>query len=558
MMTSLIKKIGFYFAELLITTGAYSVLICYFASRGYIFSAYNREISWIILILFGTGVFIVAYHLWGLYKEDRELNRVDEQLESFQVAMHRLYQKRHTLSSEMLANTLRKTVDQYFAILDPSRIKSRIYRLLKMAVAGGSLDQETLSTLLQQEEEIKGGRVRYIAGILIMLGLLGTFLGLVQSVHHLQNFFIDKPNVDFNALFADMKQTLGGLDKAFGTSIGGITAYLVLGYLHIVLRAKQAYVLKQIENQTLEEFIPRFFQFRDNGSQNGSSLEVLETLQTIPVTLSQEIRTALEAIMRQTVDGGSENLKVTGEYLQQAAEGIQVGQQTFTETLTAFGDFFGAFQTGRDQLISSQETIASGIQKFSQALTHLEENQQMLTSSLEMTQDYIKMSETRLNAMDDVVQNMRSIWTDNRKVIEHLAETIRQEHTALTQTTEHLQDFVLTTKREFQEFFQQTQQHMQAPIDKNIEVYQQLLESHTLLTSLVHDMKQFLLDEQNGLRLLSSSFDDTFGEAKLQYLQLTDYVEELHKRTRENQEQLAFLHETTQSIHQHLQSRSSS
>ncbi len=533
------------------------MLIWYFASRGYVFSAYNQEISWIILLLFGTGVLIVAYHLWGLYAEDRELTRVDEQLESFQVAMHRLFQKRHSLSSEMLANTLRKTVDQYFAILNPSRIKTRIYRLAKMVVTNGAPEQETLAALLQQEEEVKGGRVRYIAGILIMLGLLGTFLGLVQSVHHLQNFFIEKPNIDFNALFADMKQTLGGLDKAFGTSIGGITAYLVLGYLHIVLRAKQAYILKHIENRTLEEFIPRFSQFHENASQERPS-QTSETLNRIPATIAQEIRSALEMAMKQTVGGSSEHLRATGEYLQQAAEGIRAGQQTFTETLTAFGDFFAAFQTGRDQLISSQETIASGIQKFSQALTHLDANQQMLTSSLEMTQDYIKKSETRLGAMDDVVQNMRSIWTDNRKVIEHLAETIRQEHLVLTQTTEHLQDFVLTTKREFQEFFRQTQQRMQAPLENNTEVYQQLLESHTLLTSLVHDMKQFLLDEQNGLRLLSSSFDDTFGEAKLQYLQLTDYVEELHKRARENQEQLAFLHETTQSIQQQLQSRSSS
>ncbi len=132
MKTSPIKKLGFYFAELLITVGAYSWLIWYFASRGYIFSTYNREISWIILVLFGTGVCIVAYHLLGLYREDRELNRVDEQLESFQVAMHRLSQKRHTLSSDMLSNTLRKIVDQHFAILDSSRIKTRIYRLLKI------------------------------------------------------------------------------------------------------------------------------------------------------------------------------------------------------------------------------------------------------------------------------------------------------------------------------------------------------------------------------------------------------------------------------------------
>ena len=50
------KKFGFYFSELIITTIAYSGLIWFFASRGYVFSSYNREISWLIVSLFGIGI----------------------------------------------------------------------------------------------------------------------------------------------------------------------------------------------------------------------------------------------------------------------------------------------------------------------------------------------------------------------------------------------------------------------------------------------------------------------------------------------------------------------
>ena len=64
-----------------------------------------------------------------------------------------------------------------------------------------------------------------------------------------------RPSIDFNALFSDMEQTLGGLDKAFGTSIGGITAYLVLGYLSLVLKTKQSRILNQLENLTLHVLV---------------------------------------------------------------------------------------------------------------------------------------------------------------------------------------------------------------------------------------------------------------------------------------------------------------
>ena len=557
MMKSPAKRFGFYFSELLFVTVAYSCLIFYFASEAYIFTTYNRGISWLIVLLFFLGLVMLLRHLLGLFREDRELSKVEEHIPGFKMGLNQLLQNRQSLSPEMFANNVRKLVDEHFALLENSLIKTRVYRVTGMVLSGASPDQETLSQLLQQQVEVKGNRVRYIAGILIMIGLLGTFLGLVQSVQYLQNFFVETPSVDFNTLFADMEKTLGGLDRAFGTSIGGITAYLVLGYLNIVFKTKQAYVLNQIETLTIEEFIPAVSKLRQEGSKD-PSLHAVEMLQTLPDVMTKELGRSLQAVISQTIGGSSEHLKATGQYLQQAAEGIQAGQKSFSETVMAFGDFFTSFQEGRDQLVNSQKAIAEGVQQFSQALGHLEENQKMLTTSLEMTREYLEHSEARLSGMDEVVQKMHSVWQDNRSLFEQLVGTIHQEHTMLSQTTERLQDFLLAVKSDSQEFFQVAQQHIQRPIEKNTDVHERLLETHTLLSSLLHDMKSFLMDEQNGLRLLSASMDETFGDAKLQYLQLVDYVEELHKRLRENHTQLDQVQETASAIQQQLQSRRSS
>ena len=538
-------------------TVAYSFLIFFFASKAYIFTAYNREISWLIVSLFLLGLLMVLLHLWRLFCEDRELSKVEEHLPGFKMGLTRLLQNRQSFSADMFTNNIRKIVDEHFALLEASLMKTRVYHVTGMVLNGASPDQESLSQLLQQQVETKGNRVRYIAGVLIMIGLLGTFLGLVQSVQHLQNFFVETPSVDFNTLFSDMKKTLGGLDRAFGTSIGGITAYLVLGYLNIVFKTKQASVLNQIETLTLEELIPAFSKFREENINDPSSRAV-EVLQTLPDVMTKELGRSLQTVIAQTIGGSSEDLKATGESLRQAAEGIEAGQQRFSETMTAFGDFFTSFQEGREQLVNSQQAIAEGVQQFSQALGHLEENQKMLTTSLEMTREYLEHSEARLGGMDEIVQKMHSVWQENRTLFEQLVGTIHQEHTMLSQTTERLQDFLSSMKSDSQEFFQVAQQHIQRPIEKNTDVHEKLLESHTLLSSLLHDMKSFLLDEQNGLRLLSASMDETFGDAKLQYLQLVDYVEELHKRLQENHQQLGQVQETASAIQQQLQIRRNS
>ncbi len=497
---------------------------------------------------------MVTYHLLRLYQEDRQLSLFFDQLENFKIAINHLLQEKHTLSTEMAVNKLRKTVDEHFAILDPSLLKDRVYKILNMTLTTDKPNQDTLSSLLQQKIEMGGSRIRYIAGILIMIGLLGTFLGLVQAIKYLQHFFTSSGGVDFDTLFSDMKQTLGGLDKAFGTSIGGIMAYLVLGYLNTVLRTKQSYITNQIEEVTLEHIIPIMQGFQEEGAQDVASTAI-QILRTIPGTVSKQLSVALEGVMQQTIGGSTEDLKATSAHLQRAAEGIQEGQSIFTETLNAFGNFLTTFQEGKDQLLISQETLASGVKEFSQEIAILKENQQMLASTLEMTKEYIANSETRLSSMDDVVQQMHTIWTDNRQTFEKLAETIQHEHNTLAQIGQRLEDFLEAAKTDSLAYFQQAQDGVNAIVNENTEVNRKLLESHTMLTTLLHDIKRFILDEQQGLHVLSTSLQETFGEARFQYLQLTEQFEELHKRVLEGQEQLAQVQETALAVQQQLQIR---
>ncbi|GAK57228.1 hypothetical protein U27_04193 [Candidatus Vecturithrix granuli] len=557
-MTKLpIKKVGFYFSEIILATGAYIVLLWFFASKGYVFSSYNREISWLIVILFGIGILMVAYHLLNFYREESQLSTVRQRLKNFKSDVVRLVQNRHTLPAEMTSNNLRRTVDEHFAVLDPSLTKTRIYRLVNATLAIERPDQEMLLHLLEQQEEPRGNRVRYIAGILVMIGLLGTFLGLVQAVKYLQHFFTATESIDIATLFSDMKQTLGGLDKAFGTSIGGITAYLVLGYLNVVLRTKQSYILNQIEDLTLEELLPVLRGFYGEKSKD-ISVSAMEILRAIPTTLSHQLKEVLEHIIAQTVGETSEHLKATGAFLQQAAEGIQTGQETFTSTFRAFGGFISSFQESREQLLGSQEAITSGLKEFSLALGKLEENQNLIGSSLELTKNYIEHSETRLSQFDQIVQHIHGIWTDNRQVFEKIAEKIEQEHGLLVDATQQLQVFLAHTNTGVQDYVRSAQKDLTSLANEHTQVSEKLLESHLLLTTLVHDLKNFILDEQNGLRLLATSLDETFGETRFQYHQLSEHLEAVFKRIHDSQEQLAQLHETVTTVHQQLQSRRTS
>ena len=85
---------------------------------------------------------------------------------------------------------------------------------------------------------------RYTVGLLIFLGLLGTFWGLLETVASISNVIggLNVESGDSIAVFDDLKKGLkapmAGMGTAFSTSLFGLGGSLVLGFLD--LQANQA------------------------------------------------------------------------------------------------------------------------------------------------------------------------------------------------------------------------------------------------------------------------------------------------------------------------------
>ncbi|MCL2715953.1 MAG: flagellar motor protein MotA [Alphaproteobacteria bacterium] len=98
---------------------------------------------------------------------------------------------------------------------------------------------DSIATRLDEARDIS----RYMTGLLVFLGLLGTFWGLIETVGSVGKV-IDglKVGGDAAALFATLKDglaaPLGGMGISFSSSLFGLAGSLVLGFLD--LQASQA------------------------------------------------------------------------------------------------------------------------------------------------------------------------------------------------------------------------------------------------------------------------------------------------------------------------------
>jgi hypothetical protein len=80
---------------------------------------------------------------------------------------------------------------------------------------------------------------RYLTGLLVFLGLLGTFYGLLETVTSVASTIqaLDATQGDSASLFTDLKQglaaPLGGMGTAFSSSLLGLAGSLILGFLDL-------------------------------------------------------------------------------------------------------------------------------------------------------------------------------------------------------------------------------------------------------------------------------------------------------------------------------------
>ena len=85
----------------------------------------------------------------------------------------------------------------------------------------------------------------YLAGLLVLLGMLGTFVGMVFTLRG-TGMALDA-STDLQAVRASLVAPVQGLGLAFGTSIAGVAASAALGLLSALARRERVQALQQLD-----------------------------------------------------------------------------------------------------------------------------------------------------------------------------------------------------------------------------------------------------------------------------------------------------------------------
>ena len=155
---------------------------------------------------------------------------------------------------------------------------------------------------------------RYMTALLVFLGLLGTFWGLIETMGSIGNVINSlKPGGDAGAIFESLKEglaaPLGGIGIAFSASLFGLAGSLVLGFLDLQMSQAQNRFYTELEDWLSTTV-------RDLGVGSDAAVAV-PAAGAVP----GDLRAAIERLREAITDGGSARATTTA--MANLAEAIQ-------------------------------------------------------------------------------------------------------------------------------------------------------------------------------------------------------------------------------------------
>jgi hypothetical protein len=246
----------------------------------------------------------------------------------------------------------RAAIEQSIKDLKPGLVKNRCDRIVHMVDQAGVQVTEAAAAVSDADLEmieVRGAVGRYIIGIMVFLGLIGTFWGLlitVSGVKEVLDTLDPRQAQDAAAFAAQLKSSIGGLlggmSTAFSTSLFGLAGTVVLGFVDVQARQARAGFLAELDNFVISLLIPTLFPTR------GASAIEQESLAT-----GEPVGGRLYHLASQ---------ETLGENLRRLAEVISAQAATDEKLSEALVEIRGVLETLKEQQNETKEALQLGNQ----------------------------------------------------------------------------------------------------------------------------------------------------------------------------------------------------
>ena len=322
----------------------------------------------------------------------------------------------------------------------------------------------------------------YLVGLLVMLGLLGTFVGMVDTLKGAVVAL--EGSTELEAIRAGLAAPINGLGLAFGTSVAGVAASAMLGLMSTLSRSERMNQAGRLDGNIKTVF--RGFSLYHNRQQTYKAMqnqakalpEVAATLQAMAGKLEQmgerlsdsltsnqqafhqsvqtvysDLASSVEQSLRETVaDSG----RLAGESIKPV---LASAMDEITTKLT------GAVQDSHQQLTSTaQGQLAAVGEQFTDMASTLQ--QSLDKSSVNLLEQQKESDQQRLAVWAETFSEAQQsaaneLMSTSQQLGEELKQLSANQQSAFSTTTENLEKLSSSLNTQLQQSAQQALSNQQ-------------------------------------------------------------------------------------------------
>lgn len=228
-----------------------------------------------------------------------------------------------------------------------------------------------------------------IPGLLTSLGILGTFMGLMQGLTSV-NFSNAEDTI------RSIPQLLGGMKFAFATSVAGITCSLAFNVINRIAVGRALRALDNFEDAFYELAMPRPLQpevqmlcqkqdddarmarLAENvGNHVAASLEMAVSRAMNPLT--QSLDTFIKCATREQVDGVR---RIVGQFVQQMNSSLDEQITALGESMRSVTEAQRETQKNLHNTMAAAQTMSKDAETIQKSTAEIAQHVQMLATDL--------------------------------------------------------------------------------------------------------------------------------------------------------------------------------
>ena len=338
----------------------------------------------------------------------------------------------------------------------------------------------------------------YLIGLLVMLGLLGTFIGMVDTLKGAVMAL--EGTTELEAIRTGLAAPIKGLGMAFATSVAGVSASAMLGFISTLSRRERLQVSRQLDSSMRTVF--KHYSLSHQRSQSYTAMQqqaaalpvVAQQLSDLAIRLSQmgddlgnklvtgqaqfhasaqaqyrELASSVDASLKQSL---TESARLAGEsigpivqsFVQEVGRDLKETQLQFTTSaeahLAGLSDRFAKTadeysQTWRQGIADQQQSSDNLLAKMDSGLAAFNTQFTTATSTLldafnEVTSDSLARQQaaeqTRLANWSEVFDQSATLLRDSAEQIANNAHTGSKEVITEFQTLISVSDQLVKTR----------------------------------------------------------------------------------------------------------------